>query len=254
MPTEPTFYLVGWIATLLIAFGKGAFGGGLAILGIPLLALVVDPLDAAIMVALLVFLMDLFAIQGFGRASWSKPDLLWLLPGLIVGIGIGYVVFTRIDPRIVTLMIGLVTLGFTGHWFLKGRTSQTQAKPVSPPLALVAGTASGFTTFVAHAGGPPVAMYLLRRGLSKSVFTGTTIAFFTLGNLMKLPPYLALGWQKPAVIWAPLALAPAAPLGVWIGRMLHDRLEQKTLFFWCYVLLAIAALKLVADAALALMR
>ncbi|MGL5362385.1 MAG: sulfite exporter TauE/SafE family protein [Bosea sp. (in: a-proteobacteria)] len=254
MPTDPTFYIVGWIATLLIALGKGAFGGGLAILGIPLLALVVDPLDAAIMVALLVAVMDLFAIQGFGRASWSKPDLLWLLPGLIVGIGIGYVVFTRIDPRIVTLLIGLVTLGFTGHWFLKGHTSQAQAKPVSASLALAAGTASGFTTFVAHAGGPPVAMYLLRRGLSKSVFTGTTIAFFTLGNLMKLPPYLALGWQKPAVLWAVLALAPAAPLGVWIGRKLHDRLEQKTLFFWCYVLLAIAALKLVADAALALMR
>ncbi len=254
MPSEPLFYLVGWATTLLIAIGKGAFGGGLAILGVPLLALVTDPLQGAIMVALLVAAMDLFAIGSFGVSTWSKPDLAWLIPGLVVGIAIGYVVFLIVDSRIVTLIIGIVTLAFTAHWFARGRLSPAGRMPASPPLALLAGTASGFTTFVAHAGGPPVAIYLLARGLSKTAFVGTTIAFFMLGNLMKLPPYLALGLKQPEAIWAALALLPAAPLGVWLGRWLHDRLDQKRLFFACYLLLAAAALKLTADAALALLR
>lgn len=254
MPTEPLFYLVGWATTLLVGIGKGAFGGGLAILGVPLLALVVDPLQAAIMVALLVFAMDIVAIGSFGASTWSKPDLAWLIPGLVAGIGIGYAVFVLVDPRIVTLIIGLVTLAFTAHWFARGRLAPAGRLPVSRPLALLAGTASGFTTFVAHAGGPPVAIYLLARGLSKTAFVGTTIAFFMLGNLMKLPPYLALGLKQPQVLWAALALLPAAPLGVLIGRWLHHRLDQKRLFFACYLLLGAAALKLTADAALALLR
>lgn len=254
MPSEPLFYLIGWATTLLVAIGKGAFGGGLAILGVPLLALVADPLQAAIMVALLVAAMDLFAIGSFGVSSWSKPDLAWLIPGLVAGIAIGYAVFLIVDARIVTLIIGVVTLAFTAHWFARGRLSPAGRMPLSPPLALLAGTAAGFTTFVAHAGGPPVAVYLLARGLPKAAFVGTTIAFFMLGNLVKLPPYLALGLKQPEAIWAALALLPAAPLGVWLGRWLHDRLDQKRLFFACYLLLAGAALKLTVDAVLALLR
>ena len=112
---------------------------------------------------------------------------------------------------------------------------------MSPGLALLAGTASGFTTFVAHAGGPPVAMYLLGRGLPKNLLVGTTIALFTLGNWLKLPPYILLGLKNQQALWSALALAPAVPLGIWLGRIVHDRLDQKTLFLWCYGLLFVAA-------------
>ena len=254
MAESASFYIVGWATTLLIAIGKSAFGGGLAILGIPLLAMVTTPQNAAIMVALLVSLMDIMALQRFGRDSWSTPDLTWILPGLVTGIGIGYLVFVKVDPRLVTLIIGIVTLLFTAHWFLRGRIAPPGARPVSPGLGLAAGVASGFTTFVAHAGGPPVAMYLLARGLPKTILVGTTIAIFTLGNWLKLPPYIGLGLQHREALWGALALAPAVPLGIWIGRIVHDRLDQKTLFFWCYVLLALAALKLTIDAGLALLR
>jgi uncharacterized membrane protein YfcA len=126
--------------------------------------------------------------------------------------------------------------------------------PVRPGMALLAGAASGFTTFVAHAGGPPVAMYLLARGLDKTKLVGTTIIIFTLGNWLKLPPYLTLGLANPSALWSALVLAPAVPVGIWLGRIAHDRLDQKRLFFWCYVLLSAAALKLTLDAALALLR
>jgi uncharacterized membrane protein YfcA len=248
MAIDPLFLAIGWLTTALMAIGKGAFGGGLAILGIPLLSLVVDPLDAAIMVAPLVSLMDIFALGAFGRASWSKPDLVWLLPGLVVGIGIGTAAFVFVDPRIVTMLMALVTLVFAGQWFLRGRYAKPGALPPTPPLALVAGTASGFTTFIAHAGGPPIGMYLLARGLDKTMYAGTSVALFTVGNAIKLVPYGALGLTRPQALWGALALAPAVPIGVWLGKRLHDRLPPQKLFFWCYLLLSLAAVKLLADA------
>lgn len=248
MNPDMLFLLVGCLTTFVVSLGKGAFGGGLAMLGVPLLSFVVDPIDAAIIMAPLVALMDVFALGAFGRATWSGADLAWLVPGLAAGIALGAALFWLVDPRWVTLLIAVVTLGFTAHYFLRGRLAEPAALPVSRPLAILAGVASGFTTFVAHSGGPPVAMYLLRRGLTKTVFAGTTVAFFALGNAMKLPPYLALGWSKPGLLTSALWLTPTVPFGVWLGKRLHDRLPQKTLFFWCYLVLGVAAAKLLVDA------
>jgi hypothetical protein len=253
MATDPLFLLVGWLTVLTVSVGKGAFGGGLAMLGVPLLSLAVDPIAAAIMMSPLVAFMDIFAIGAFGPSTWSKKDLLWLLPGLGLGVTIGTAVVGFVDPRIVTLIIAVVTLGFTGHYFLRGRLAEPGRMPISPALAVVAGAASGFTTFVAHAGGPPVAMYLLARGVPKAIFAGTNVAFFIFANFLKLPSYVALGWGRPWIFVAAAMLSPTVPLGIWVGKRLHDRLPQRRLFFWCYVVLAGAALNLLVDALRALL-
>jgi uncharacterized membrane protein YfcA len=248
MAIDPWFLCVGLITVFAVSIGKGAFGGGLAMLGVPLLSFAIEPIPASIMMSMLVAFMDIFAIGAFGPSTWSKPDLAWLLPGLAVGIGIGTAIVAFVDSRIVALLIAIITLSFTAHYFLRGRLAAPGARPVSRALAVIAGAASGFTTFVAHAGGPPVAMYLLSRGVPKTMFAGTNVAFFIFANMLKLPSYVTLGWGRWWIFWGAAALAPAVPLGIWVGKRLHDRLPQRTLFFWCYIVLAGAAAKLLFDA------
>ena len=195
-PADPLFYLVGFTASFLMAFGKGAFGGGLAILVIPLLALVMDPIQAAIVTAVLVAAMDWVALGSFPKQSFSRPDLTWLIPGLLTGCFIGFLVFEWVDRRIVALIISLIALSFTAHFFLN-RSKPGPTIPVSPVFGVAAGTAAGFTTFVAHAGGPPLALYLLRRGLDKTAYAATSVVVFTVGNLVKLPGYVYSGLDEP---------------------------------------------------------
>ncbi|MCA0320657.1 MAG: sulfite exporter TauE/SafE family protein [Proteobacteria bacterium] len=252
LPTDPVFYAVGFAATFLMGLGKGAFGGGLAILGIPLLALVMDPIQAAIVTALLVAFMDMFALGSFPRSAWSKPDLIWLMPGLLAGLFVGFLVFEYVDRRLVALAIAVITLIFTVHYFAR-RGRPPAAIPVSPPLALAASAGAGFTTYIAHAGGPPMALYLLRRGLTKTAYAATTIVIFTVGNLVKLPGYVYSGLGEPGVFAKALALSPIVPAGVLIGRRLHDRLPQQQLYSLCYVLVGLAGLKLLWDASRALL-
>jgi hypothetical protein len=95
-------------------------------------------------------------------------------------------------------------------------------------------------------------MYLLYRGLNKTIYAGTNIALFTLGNFIKLLPYGLLAWATPRTMIAAALLAPVVPIGVWAGKWMHDRLEQRRLFFWCYILLLFAAAKMLFDAARAL--
>jgi uncharacterized membrane protein YfcA len=236
--------LVAFAGVFLICFMKGAFGGGFSIVGIPLLSLVMDPVTAGGLLAPLFIAMDLFALRYWRPSTWSKPDLVLLLPGLVIGIGLGYLLFRVLDHRAIAIVIAAITLIFVRLWFVGGAT--VTIRPRSPPKAIAAGLASGITTMVAHSGGPPLAMYLLL-GLSKDIYAGTTSLFFTVGNATKAVPWLLL--VKPAGdVWTLMAVCLLAiPGGVWLGWRLHGRLDQRQLYRVCYGLLVVTALKLLWD-------
>jgi uncharacterized membrane protein YfcA len=237
--------LIAFAGVFLICFMKGAFGGGFSIVGIPLLSIVMDPVTAGGLLAPLFIAMDLFALRYWKPSTWSKPDLVLLLPGLVTGIALGYVLFRFLDHRAIAVVMAAVTLIFVGLWFAAG--GEVTVRPRSTPKAVTAGLASGVTTMVAHSGGPPLAMYLLPLGLSKEVYAGTTSLFFTVGNATKAVPWLLL--VKPAGNeWIVMAICLlAVPSGVWLGWRLHGRLDQRRLYQACYGLLVVTALKLLWD-------
>ena len=242
---DPSVLLVAAFGVFLIAFMKGAFGGGLAIIGIPVLSLVMDPIAAGALLAPLFVVMDAVALYYWRPKTWSRIDLVWLVPALGLGTAIGFMLMKVVDRHSFAILIALITLVFTGLWFRGGGT--IVQKPRSKAKAVIAGTASGITSMVAHSGGPPVAMYLLPLGLPKAVYAGTSSSFFAAGNLMKAAPWLALA--KPGMeVWTLMALClPVIPLGVWAGYALHERLDQKQLYRLCYGLLTVTALKLLWD-------
>ncbi|MDA9412458.1 MULTISPECIES: sulfite exporter TauE/SafE family protein [unclassified Bradyrhizobium] len=240
-----TTILIAFSGVFLICFMKGAFGGGFSIVGIPLLSFVMDPVTAGGLLAPLFIAMDLFALRYWKPSTWSKPDLVLLLPGLVIGIGLGYLLFRVLDHRAVAIVMAVVTLIFVGLWFF-GDPKVTIA-PRSTPKAIAAGLASGVTTMVAHSGGPPLAMYLLPLGLSKEVYAGTTSLFFTVGNATKAVPWLLLT-RPSGNEWIVMAICLfAIPAGVWLGWRLHGRLDQQQVFRACYGLLVVTALKLLWD-------
>lgn len=117
---EPTTISLTLTGVFVIAFMKGGFGGGFAIVGIPLLALVMDPLTAGALLARLFVVMDLFTLRYWKPTTWSKPDLVMLAPGLLAGIVLGTVVLNVLDGRAVAVTISLITFVFSGLWFKGG--------------------------------------------------------------------------------------------------------------------------------------
>ena len=237
--------LVAFAGVFLISFMRGAFGGGFAIVGIPLLSIVMDPVTAGGLLAPLFIAMDLFALRYWKPSTWSKPDLMLLLPGLVVGIGLGFVLFRFLDHRAIAIVMAVITLIFVGLWFVKG--AEVTIRPRSTPKAITAGLASGITTMVAHSGGPPLAMYLLPLGLGKQIYAGTTSMFFTVGNATKAVPWLLLV-RPTGDVWILMGLCLLAiPSGIWLGWRFHGRLDQRQLYGACYGLLVLTALKLLWD-------
>jgi uncharacterized membrane protein YfcA len=232
-------------AVFIIAFMKGAFGGGFAIIGIPLLALVMDPLTAGALLAPLFCVQDAFALRYWRPTTWSRPDVVILVPAILAGMLVGYLTLRDANHSLIAIAIASVTLWFAASWFFSG--GQIAPKPRSILRGALGGVTGGITTMVAHSGGPPIAMYLLPLGLPKAVYAGTTSLVFTVSNLAKVGPWLSLVTPS-ASLWVLMALCvPVSPLGVWAGWHFHERLDQTRLYRACYGLLVVVGLKLLFD-------
>ncbi len=247
MITDPWFYALAIPAVLLFGISKGGFGGGLGVMAVPLMALVISPVQAAAILLPILCVMDLVALWKF-RGKWIWPELRVLLPASLVGILAGTLLFEYLSASLVRLIVGVIAIAFTLHfWINKQRSNSEQLASYPRSYGVVGASVAGFTSFIAHAGGPPISMYLLRRPLNRTDFAATTIVFFAVVNYVKLIPYTWLGQLDTDNLATSAALVVLAPIGVLIGAWLHKRVSDKTFFAFVYLLLLVVGLKLVYD-------
>ena len=223
MLTDVLFWLVAIPAVLITGISKSGFAGGVGGLTVPLLALTISPTTAvAIMLPLLIY-MDFLSV----RSWWGQHNphhLRILLPAAIAGIVIGYLLFERLNEDYLRAILGCVSLGFGLYGLILG--DKTQATP-SSLVGRLCGLIAGFTSFVAHAGGPPLNAYLLPLRLAKSEFLATAVVFFAVVNVVKLIPYSLLGQITQENIIVSLLLAPLAWLGVKLGLFIQHKISDR---------------------------
>ena len=247
MITDSFFYFAAVPAVILFGISKGGFGSGLGVVAVPLIAMVVSPVQAAAILLPILCVMDLIGLWAY-RGKWILPELRILLPASLAGIAIGTLMFEFMSPARLRLLLGVVAISFTLYHWLQSRLSQaSEQKLFGPAVGIAAATAAGFTSFIAHAGGPPITMYLLRRGIDRTQFVATTVVFFAVVNYVKLVPYYCLGQFDASNLKTSLVLAPLAPVGIGIGVWLHNRVTDRIFFRIAYAMLFVVGLKLMYD-------
>lgn len=229
-------------AVFLISFFKGAFGGGVAMVGIPLMSLAMDPLVAGAILAPMFLVMDAIALRIWSPKTWVRTDTPWLVGGTLMGTALAAWLLTGMNEHSVATLMGTLGLGFALFWVAGGASRKSW--PFRPGAALAASTAAGAVSMIAHAGGPPLAIYLLGRGLPKEQYAGTTSIVFTFGNVAKVLPWLIITPPDRAMLTLMALCVPVVPLAIWLGWRLHNRLDQRTLYAVCYSILFVASLKL----------
>jgi uncharacterized membrane protein YfcA len=242
------FYPVAVVAILLTGIAKAGFGGGSGGLAVPLMSIFIAPPEAAGIMLPILCAMDLFGIHAY-RGRWSRAHLRAMLPGALVGIAIGAFAFGALPVNAVRLLLGLIAVTFSlSSWFeLTARLAARLAKP-GRIAGAVWGAISGFTSTLAHAGGPPFAVYMLPQRLDKTTLVATSVTFFFIVNFVKLVPYGFLGQLNAGNLTTALMFAPLAPLGIWLGLRLHRHVSERTFYAVSYTLLFATGVKLIWDA------
>ncbi|MHC8493471.1 sulfite exporter TauE/SafE family protein [Thalassospira sp. SM2505] len=245
--TDPFFYAVAIPAVLIAGVSKSGFGGGLGVIAVPLMALAVSPQAAAAIMLPILCLMDVANVWAY-RTRWDRRNMLILVPAALVGILVGVLTFSYLSVAAVKLIIAMIAIIFTlDHW-LRGKKAGATPKSPTWGKGTILGSLAGFTSFVAHAGGPPVSVFLLPQRMDKSVFVGTTVMFFIVVNYVKLIPYWFLGQFSGANLGTSAVLVPIAIFGTWLGLWAHDKVNVILFYRVCYTLLFMTGVKLLWDA------
>ncbi|BAN48106.1 sulfite exporter TauE/SafE family protein [Metapseudomonas resinovorans] len=217
-------FLLGIPAVLLTGISKGGFGGALGGIAVPLLALMMPPTQAAAIMLPILCMADITGLRRF-YGKWDLANLKIMLPGALLGVLIGTLSFGLLSERMIGLMIGGIAIAFFLLNVLNAAAKQAPSSPRLGKGTLLSGIA-GFTSFVAHAGGPPIMMYLLPQQMDKVRYVATVNCFFLLTNAIKLVPYALLGQFSASSLTASLALAPIVVIGVWLGIWLQGRVNH----------------------------
>jgi hypothetical protein len=247
MPEDLHFYLFAIPAVVLIGLAKGGFSG-LGALGTPLMALgIEDPVRAAAILLPILIAQDVVGVAAF-RKSWDGSVLAAMLPGAVVGIVLGYLLAARISADAVMAVLGAITILFGAYRLWIERGGRIAASSNSPAwVGSLFGVATGFTSQIAHAGGPPFQMWVMPRKLARDVFVGTSAIFFAIINWIKVPAYVALGQFTAENAIATAVLLPLAILASLAGVKLVRRVSPERFYTIVYLLMIVAGAKLLVD-------
>jgi hypothetical protein len=241
---EIGFWLAAVVAAALVGMGKG----GVPIVGmlaVPVMALVMNPVMAAGMLLPVYVVSDMFGLYAY-RHAFDRRVLAILVPGAVVGIGVGWATASVVPEAAVTLLVGVIGVAFALSLILR-RPAVTEPKEPQVAPGLFWGAVTGFTSFVSHAGAPPYQVYTLPLGMTKAVFAGTSTIAFAIINAVKLVPYHALGQLNPGNLKVAALLSVPAAIAVFAGVRLVQGLPERLFFRLVTWALLMISLKLIWD-------
>jgi uncharacterized membrane protein YfcA len=241
------FYSCAIAAVILSGLAKGGFSG-VGALAMPIMALGIDPVRAAAIMLPILILQDAVSVWAF-RRSWDRHILAVMLPGMAIGVALGYYFAAQVSETAVLGALGLISIvfGLQRLWVERGGAV---VLPSSSPnwVGVLLGIVSGFTSQIAHAGAPPFQMWVLPKRLARDVLVGTTAIAFAVMNWIKVPAYAALGQFTAGNLMTTALLAPVAIASTFAGVVVVRRVDPDRFYTLIYVLMVLLGIKLMADA------
>ncbi len=229
MPEVWTPLLIGvvGVAILLYGFSKTAMPVAGVVAG-PILAASLGPTIAAGFAIPLLLLGDLMGLLYFRQhANWRV--IAKIVPGVLVGFAITALLFAFASTTVVARVIGVLLLISVALEIYRRRSLKLEEVEDSGVRRLEAGfygTLTGVTTMAANAGGAAMTLYLVKMRVPMLAFMGTSVWFFFMLNVIKLPFVIPLGLITPESLIANLWFAPVLVVGSLIGIATFRRMNQ----------------------------
>jgi uncharacterized membrane protein YfcA len=244
MITDWHFYLVAIPAVMLQGMGKGGFSG-MGALSLPLMCLVISPVQAAAIQLPILMAQDIVGIWAY-RRNMDKRTFFYCLPGTMIGIAIATFFAAQVTPVFIQLMVGIIAAGFV---LVSAPRAGDKAAEPNVTKATFWSSVAGFTSFIANAGGPPMQVYLMPLKLSPAVYAGTMVSLFFIVNWVKFIAFWSLGQVSLPNLSTSAALLPVAIAATFLGVWMVKRLSGARFYPIIRGLTVLVGLKLIWDGA-----
>ena len=106
---------------ILSGLSKGGFAG-IGALAMPLMVIANPPLQSAAVLLPILILQDVVGVWSF-RRTWDKVVLAVMIPGMTLGVALGYAFAARVSETAILATVGGLSLIFGLHrlWQDRGR-------------------------------------------------------------------------------------------------------------------------------------
>ena len=239
--TDTTFMAVAVIGVCLLGISKGGFLG-LGVMALPLMSLFVPPLQAAAIILPTAVAQDVLTLWAYWR-QWSKWNLKIMLPSMLAGMFIAWLIAASLSAVHIRLAIGLIATFFVLRHWLASRFERLVPKP-SVTTGVVFGALGGVSFLLSYAGGPIWQMHLLPQKIDKVRYVGTIAVLFAVSNLVKIPGFATLGFLTRDNLLVGLSLVPIAVASNYLGIWLVRRTSNEMFYRIAYVLMFCIAIEL----------
>jgi uncharacterized protein len=201
---------------------RSAFGFGEALVAVPLLALAI-PVEVAAPVAVLVSItVALVIVLQDWRSIHVRSAVRLVLPTLF-GIPVGLVALRTVPEAAVKAFLAIVIMAFSA-WSL---TPRVRFELANDRLAVIFGFLAGILGGAYGMNGPPLAIYGSLRRWAPANFRATLQGYFLPASLAGLAGYWVAGlWTREVNRLYALSL-PGVLLAIFLGRILHRRLDAR---------------------------
>ena len=245
-PGMAAFQLIILAASaLLVGVNKSGIPG-LGMLPVILLAVAFEqnPGFATGVMLLMICAGDIFAVSYYRKnADWKI--VIRLLPYTMLGLLLGFVTLRFLHrPEHLRIMIGWIILLLAAVHLVRVAFFKHAAVPSHWAFSAVVGLTAGFTTQVANAAGPVMALYLLSMKLPKDRYVGTCAWFFMIMNWTKLPVFCFEGRVTTAALYAVLPMLPLILIGALLGVLFVKRAPQRFFEIVIEIIVIVSAVKL----------
>ena len=237
------FYIFASLGVFVFGLSNGGVPGPIAMLAVPVMSFAMSPLQAAGILLPLLIIMDFSAIYLYWK-KWINSILKIVIPASIIGILFGTLTFEFTNEDQIRIMVGVISIIFVLVSFIQKNNYLLKPTKVK---GYFWSSVAGYTSFLIHAGNPPINFYMLPLKLDKISFIGTMTLAFMVINLVKLVPYYYVGLLAPSNLMISLYLLPLAFISVLIGYFVQKRIPEKLFFNIVYVLLFLSGCKLIYD-------
>ena len=167
-----------------------------------------------------------------------------VLPLMGAGAIFTLTLFGNLDAPWLRTAFALMVLGLSvrelARQFRPGANHAPPSKWVGRASLLGAGMIHGL-----YATGGPLLVYAIgRSGLSKHVFRSTVTTVWLVLNSLLCVAYARVGRLDKAVLESVLWVLPAVPLGIWVGEVLHRKVDEHRFRIVAFLVLMVAAVAL----------
>ena len=223
----------------------GITGFGAALITVPFATHFV-PLPFALALFVLMDLANAFRIGFENPRNAVKSEWTRMVPAILAGTVAGLTLLVNLPRAAATLALGVFVFAFAVYSLARHPDAR---RALATRWAYVAGLAGGVTSTLFGAGGPPYAMYLSHRGLSKEQFRAT-LGLATLTSIsLRTVAFFAIGFLLDPKVWVYAAfVVPAGLAGIWAASHLFRRISREVLMRAVSLMLLASGASLIARA------